>query len=264
MPSINIDLDYFDHPKTRRLIGLLGKGAEGLPIRLWCYCGRHHAESGGLTSYSAQEIESICAWWGQKGQMVEAMVRVGFLEELPDQAGYQVHDWQDHARHLVVYKLRAQQAAQAKREKQEKGLNTASSQLQGSLKLASSSASSTPKPSTKHNPVQCSTEQCSTEGREEKKRAVPAFALPDWVDPKAWEAYKRMRVKIRKPLTPEAEVTAISKLKQLKEEGHDPNKVLEESVFHSWQGLFPLKKPAAAGNRAAAQPGKYDGLGETV
>jgi hypothetical protein len=84
MTSLNLDLDFFDHPKTRRLVGLLGRGSEVLPIKLWCWCAKYHAESGWLTGYSAQEIESILGWWGEPGKMVEAMVKVGFLIESVD------------------------------------------------------------------------------------------------------------------------------------------------------------------------------------
>lgn len=112
MPSLNIDLNYFDHRKTGRLIRLLGKGAELLPIRLWCYCGRHHAEDGALTGYSAQEIESKVAWWGRSGSAVEAMVEAGFLDQVEN--GFQVHNWQKRAGHIIRYAIRAAKAAQSR------------------------------------------------------------------------------------------------------------------------------------------------------
>lgn len=112
MPSLNLDLDYFDHPKTRRLIGLLGRGSEVLPVRLWCYCGKYHAGDGSLAGYSAQEIESIVGWWGKAGEMVQAFVALGFLEEGP--GGPVVHDWKEHAGHLAVYKEKARHAARVR------------------------------------------------------------------------------------------------------------------------------------------------------
>lgn len=109
MPALNLDLGYFDHPKTRRLIGLLGRGAEVLPIRLWCYCGRYHSRDGSLAGYSAQEIESIVGWWGKPGEMLQAFVSLAFVDELPN--GVQVHDWSEHAAHFEVYKERSRHAA---------------------------------------------------------------------------------------------------------------------------------------------------------
>lgn len=115
MPSINLDLDYFEHPKTLRLVGLLGKGTAELPIRLWCKVGKHHAEGGNLAGYSTQEIESLVGWWGRQGKFVEAMVRVGFMEQIGD--GFKVHDWKDHNGHIYAYHQRAKKARAATLEK---------------------------------------------------------------------------------------------------------------------------------------------------
>lgn len=109
MSALNLDLNYFDHPKTVRLVGLLGRNAEVLPIRLWCYCGKHHAESGRLTGYLPQEIEAAVQWWGKQGEMIRAMLKVGFLHEID--GGYEVHDWQEHSGHLAAFKERGRHAA---------------------------------------------------------------------------------------------------------------------------------------------------------
>jgi hypothetical protein len=116
MPYLNLDLAYFNHRKTVRLVGLLGRGAEVLPIKLWSYCGMHHAESGRLTSYGPEEIETAAGWWGEKGRAVEAMVTVGFLDK-DDSGNFQVHDWLDHAGHLVAFKKRAISAAKRRWKK---------------------------------------------------------------------------------------------------------------------------------------------------
>ena len=116
MPYLNLDLDYFANIKTRRLVGLLGKGSEVLPLKLWCACGKYRPETGSLTGYSAQEIESLCEWWGKSGAMVEAMQRVGFLDLVSAENGappaYAIHDWAEHAGHLSAFKRRARAAAQ--------------------------------------------------------------------------------------------------------------------------------------------------------
>lgn len=109
MPYLNLDLDYFTHPKTTRLKGLLGKGAAELPIRLWAYCGKYHSETGTLDGYSPAEIESIVNWQGETGKMVDAMVQVNFLEKNAN--GYTIHDWKEHAGHLAAFKKRAKSAA---------------------------------------------------------------------------------------------------------------------------------------------------------
>src|SRR5688572_9143250 len=109
MSYLNLDLNYFDHPKIKRLVGLLGRGAAELPIRIWCYCGKYHAESGSLASYSAQEIESIATWWGKAGEMMAAMEKVELLEK--DADGWNVKDWLEINGHLAAFRKRAKKAA---------------------------------------------------------------------------------------------------------------------------------------------------------
>lgn len=109
MASLNLDLNYFDHPKTLRLMARLGAKADVLPIRLWAYVGKHQPESGRLDMTEA-ELERACRWWGKRGAMVTAMVDVGFLDQRT-QTSFSVHDWLDHSGHLGTFKIRAQTAA---------------------------------------------------------------------------------------------------------------------------------------------------------
>lgn len=113
MPSLNLDLDYPDHPKTKRLVCLLGRGAEALPILLWCYCGKYHRTDGSLTGYSPQEIESLVRWTGKPGVAFAALVRCGFLDVDAD-GNARIHDWTDHAGHLEHYHQAAKRGAKAR------------------------------------------------------------------------------------------------------------------------------------------------------
>lgn len=112
MPSLNLDLDYFDHVKTKRLVALLGRGAEVLPIKLWSYCGKFHAESGRLAGYAAEEIETIAGWWGKPGRCIEALLKVGFLERDGDDLA--IHEWTEHEGHIGAFKVRAKKGAAAR------------------------------------------------------------------------------------------------------------------------------------------------------
>jgi hypothetical protein len=115
MAFLNLDLDYFDHPKVGRLIGQLGRGADMLPVRLWCYCGKFHAETGELNGYSPLEIETAIKWWGQPGRAVETLVSLGFLDK--HESGFKVHDWDKINGHIGAFKARAQAGAKARWEK---------------------------------------------------------------------------------------------------------------------------------------------------
>jgi len=112
MPELNLDLNYFTHPKTKRLVSMLGRGSELLPIRLWCHCGAHHSETGTMTGYSPTEIESLADWRGKPGVMLAAMLKVGFLHET--QEGFQIHDWLEHQGHIARFKAKGKAMAEAR------------------------------------------------------------------------------------------------------------------------------------------------------
>lgn len=69
----------------------------------------------------------------------------------------------------------------------------------------------------------------------EKRRAI---ALPDWLPLESWNGWIGSRK--NKP-TAEAKRLAIIELEKLKDLGHDPKAVLEQSTMRGWTGLFPLK-----------------------
>ena len=112
MPYLNIDLDYFTHPKTMRLTAILGQGAAEFPIRLWAYCAKHHTETGRLIDYTENEVESAAGWMGETGKLAAAMLKLNFLEKIDN--GYRIHDWLDHAGHLAAFKKRAKSAAKGR------------------------------------------------------------------------------------------------------------------------------------------------------
>lgn len=77
--------------------------------------------------------------------------------------------------------------------------------------------------------------------RDREVNTVGADALADWIPPDAWNAYVEMRKSSRKPLTEPGKRLAVRELERLKNAGQDPRAVLEQSVFRSWQGLFPIR-----------------------
>lgn len=141
MSYLNLDLDYRTHIKTVRLIGLLGREAEVLPIRLWCYTGRHHSGTGTLSGYSPQEIESAVDWWGKTGDMVAAMLKSGHLSK-NEGGDYIVVDFLEHNGHLKTFKERARKAAFER-------WGNASSNAKNETSIASSNALTKPTKPTK-------------------------------------------------------------------------------------------------------------------
>src|SRR5262249_45691399 len=56
--------------------------------------------------------------------------------------------------------------------------------------------------------------------------------------------------RIRKSMTDHARQTAIRILDELRANGNNPEAVLEQSVFNSWQGLFELRSDGHGINKA--------------
>ena len=82
---------------------------------------------------------------------------------------------------------------------------------------------------------------------ESKAKATPPKSgdVPDWIPMQEWQDFCEMRKKIRAPLTSAAQTIAINTLAKLKAQGHNPAEILQQSVMHSWRGLF---EPRSNGN----------------
>ena len=89
--------------------------------------------------------------------------------------------------------------------------------------------------------------------REEKRREdkniktkAQDFALPTWIDPKAWQEFEEHRKKLRKPMTDRARGLIVAELEKLKPD--KPEDLLMQSIRKGWQDVFPLKSNNGAVN----------------
>ena len=65
---------------------------------------------------------------------------------------------------------------------------------------------------------------------------------PFWLDLNLWKEFKKMRVKIKKPMTDRAEGERIKSLKVLIDQGYKQEYLINQSVASCWQDFFPIKK----------------------
>lgn len=80
--------------------------------------------------------------------------------------------------------------------------------------------------------------------KEEKEPPLPpkgVLVLPDWLPREQWEAYLDMRKSIKRPLTTHGLRLALAILSKLRDDGHDPTAILNQSTLNNWKGLFALK-----------------------
>lgn len=83
-----------------------------------------------------------------------------------------------------------------------------------------------------------------TEEKKIEQNTKQEIDLPDWIDAGTWNEFLGMRKTIKKPATHRAQTLIISKLGKLREQGADPNEVLNQSIVNSWQDVYPLKDGA--------------------
>lgn len=101
----------------------------------------------------------------------------------------------------------------------------------------------------------------STEPSGKKAAPKAPFVLPEWVPSGPWEAFKATRKAIRAPLTDYASNLIVRELSRLRDAGHDPGAVLDQSVRLSWRGVFPIKNERegiAEHNRRVAEEAKRE------
>jgi phage replication O-like protein O len=80
-----------------------------------------------------------------------------------------------------------------------------------------------------------------TKERKKEEKEIRA-EIPSWISSECFEEFKKMRKKIKKPMTKRAEELVIKELGKLKEKGSDPNEVLEQSIRNDWQDVYPIKE----------------------
>lgn len=127
MSSLNVDENYFENIKTKRLKLRLGPIADLIPLRLWCHAAKHCPEDGVFKGYSSEELAMVAGYDGDASSMLAALLEFGFLVKV-NNTSYKIHQWEEHQGHIISFKRRGKANAQKRW-----GLNT---------KNASSNASS--------------------------------------------------------------------------------------------------------------------------
>ena len=81
--------------------------------------------------------------------------------------------------------------------------------------------------------------------------------LPDYIDPVVWEHFKEHRKTIKKKMSPRAEELMSSALGRAKDDGVDPNELLDAVIANGWQGIGN-KSNQYNGIKKNAEPAKYN------
>lgn len=112
---VQLDADYWDHPKTLKLIELLGPRGESIPLKMWSWAARFKV-SGVFDSVA--QLAIACRFRGQAETVQTALKSAGFID--PD--GLTIHDWTSRTGHgIAMYeKEKERQRLKAERIRAEK------------------------------------------------------------------------------------------------------------------------------------------------
>ena len=83
--------------------------------------------------------------------------------------------------------------------------------------------------------------------KDKKDKKEEPNNIPDWIPKEAWEGFVEMRKKGKAPLSDRAMKLAITELGKLKEQGNDPEQVLNQSVMNGWKALYKIKNDGRQG-----------------
>lgn len=161
--------------------------------------------------------------------IIADLIRVGLVDQLTDDKGLSVHDWDEHQKP-------SDGSADRVRAHRDRSRNVTSN---GPVTLHETL------PSRDSNVLDSDTD---TEREENTPLKPPrggtrcsSFAPPDWVPRQDWDDFIDMRKRSRKNPTDKAKELLVAKLDRLRSEGHDPGKVLQRSIERNWQSVFPLE-----------------------
>ena len=105
-----------------------------------------------------------------------------------------------------------------------------------------------------------------SQSRQKTREADPGSAnseepikIPSWLNSKDWNDFLSFRESIRAPMSDIAKVRAIEELDRLRAEGHDPSRVIGQSIVNGWKGLFPVNRSKdSQGQGSPQKPKTFD------
>lgn len=98
--------------------------------------------------------------------------------------------------------------------------------------------------------------EAEAEKSKSKGRAAPG-SLPEWLPSGSWEEWDRYR-KAKGGWTQKARALTLRTLSTLRDDGHSPKAVIEQSIECGWTGLFPLRGAHGHGTTRSMRPRASD------
>lgn len=137
--DIRLSTGFYSHPKTIKLMRIVG--AEGVLClqRLWIWSAQNRAD-GNLAGFEDEDIEIAACWSGACGEFVQALAKLRFLDG--DTGAYALHGWDEHQGYVTQEAERIARAKKAANTRWGKNPSDASSNAPSMPEAQKSGASS--------------------------------------------------------------------------------------------------------------------------
>ncbi len=106
--DIRLSLEFFDHPKTKKLKKRLGLEGVMALIKLWAWTAGNRP-GGVLTGLDVEAVELAADWDGEEGTFVSALLNLGLLDD--SDGTFAIHDWEDHQAYASKSEERSRRGA---------------------------------------------------------------------------------------------------------------------------------------------------------
>ena len=112
--DIRLSLDFFDHPKTKKLIKRCGMEGVTSLIKLWMWTAQRKP-SGVLDGLDGEAIELVADWTGEDGDFFDQLVTLHWLDE--KDGVYSIHAWQENQAYACKSEERSEKARKASKSR---------------------------------------------------------------------------------------------------------------------------------------------------
>jgi hypothetical protein len=115
--DIRIDVEFWQHAKTKRMMSALGDLGPISVQRLWCYAAKHRP-TGVLTGMDPDDIERAAEWpKRQKGKFFEFCLRNRWLDTTELEGVFKIHEWERYNSWAADAPSRAEYSRRAAHER---------------------------------------------------------------------------------------------------------------------------------------------------
>lgn len=108
--DIRLSLDFFDHPKSKKLKKRLGLEGVMALLKLWAWTAGNRP-GGMLAGLDAEAVELAADWDGEEGAFVSTLLDLRLLDDID--GTFSIHDWEDHQAYASKSEERSSNAKKA-------------------------------------------------------------------------------------------------------------------------------------------------------